>query len=391
MDSNKLKKDLFSSDLSTKLPYLNEKTTRQDRDLNLYKVDLSLTKDKSVGYKSVIRFLPTIEMDGSLGNLYVQKSMHFIDVQEPKIFRRYFDSPANFGKQCELSTLYRTLKNSSNARLVENSKCIKWKNYYFAYVQIVEDNQRPDLVGQIMVFKYGKQIFDIIKNQESGFINEPCNVFDPANGKDFVLIAKPSALSESIPDFTLSQFKSERSPMSVMKNGKMFKAPAKTYLELASENKIKKTDYPNWDVIKNNYTFDTKVQDIILEYIVEGERCKITDEDGIDRTVGKIDEYKPKELTEAEQDIIREIKRYLSGETSKEDYINYNPYNAAVLTGSTQQKDALSSADFFGEDATQKNANIEKADDPMDKPFVEKKDNDNPFGDDDDVFGDIDI
>ena len=67
-----------------------------------------------------------------------------------------------------------------------------YKENFYSYVQIIEDKQHPELEGKIMVMKYGFQIKQKIDEQLNPQIDdeEPTQIFDLFEGKDFYFIAK---------------------------------------------------------------------------------------------------------------------------------------------------------------------------------------------------------
>jgi hypothetical protein len=88
---------------------------------------------------------------------------------------------------------------------------LKYSKKYYSYVLVIEDDQQPECVGKIMIFQYGKTIKDKIQAERNGEITGvPCNVFDLAAGKDFVMLVKEiSTGDETYPDYKNSMFKPE--------------------------------------------------------------------------------------------------------------------------------------------------------------------------------------
>ena len=379
----KLKKDLFSATkLNEKFPEYSMGSKNSNNNENLYKVDLSLIKDKNEGYISTIRFLPNIKLDYSLDSNYIKRKRHFIDVKEPRQFRRYFDSPYdNFNEPCPLSKLWRDLKNSKNAKLVENSNCIKLSTRFYSYVEIIEDKQRPDLVGKIMIFEFGPQIEKIIENQKAGLIDTPCNIFDPANGKDFVLIVKQSAGRTNWGDYTQSQFKTQSSALSIMHKDKFVKAPRVTYKELAQKKEfdVNSVDNKTWETLQNEYTFSSNVQDVVMDYIINGEH--ITNDDGSKSCL--IDAFRPKKLTDKDLETITNITKLLTGQADASDF------NTSGQPYIVDRSNSINENDFL---TPQNVATTEtKADEFANIETFNKEDvtDDNPF--DDDGFGELEL
>jgi len=211
--------DFFAGKVNVKPKFL---TQSNGEDNGLYKVDLSKA-DARKGWRSVIRFLPNISENG-VGDSSITKISHYVKMSTPELSGA-FDSPRNFNPkaQCPLSNLYRTLTNSNNIVLKEKANALQYSVKDYSYVLILEDEQQPHLVGKIMIFQYGPQIKDKIIAESKGEITgEECDVFDLANGKDFVLIAKEIKSDKTdkvYPDYKTSSFKPNSSPVKLFKDG----------------------------------------------------------------------------------------------------------------------------------------------------------------------------
>lgn len=271
--------DLFDN-LDSKMGFLNEQTkTNND---GIYRIDLKLCKDKKKGYRSVIRFLPNLTKEGKVGESAIEKISHYVDIKAAKELSGYYDSPKNFGDKCALSDLYYQLMNSKNAILQERAKMLKYSRKYYSYVLILEDEQQPDLVGKIMILQYGKTIKDKISAEKNGEISGvSTNVFDLANGKDFVLLVKEiSTGDETYPDYKMSMFKPESSSLPIyFKDKGVFKnAPVA------------------------NGKIDPKAHNMIRDFL-------------LDRT-HELEEFGPKRLDEEHQSKINEIINFMTGKSS---------------------------------------------------------------------------
>ena len=68
--------ELFNGSLDSKMDFLNEQTkTNND---GIYRVDLSKSKDKKKGWRSVVRFLPNLTVDGKVGQSAIEKITHYV-------------------------------------------------------------------------------------------------------------------------------------------------------------------------------------------------------------------------------------------------------------------------------------------------------------------------
>lgn len=272
--------DLFNGSLDSKMDFLNEqKATNND---GIYRVDLSKCKDKKRGWRSVVRFLPNLTQEGKVGQSAIEKITHYVDIKNQKELSGWFDSPKNFNEKCPLTDLYYTMQNSKNAILIEKSKMLKYSKKYYSYVLVIEDEQQPELVGKILIFQYGKTIKDKIMAEKNGEISGvPCNVFDLAAGKDFVLVVKEIQTGdETYPDYKMSMFKPETSSLPIyFKEKQAFKnAPL------------------------NDGKIEASVQGKIKDFLLDREH--------------HLEEFSPKALTEEQQSKITEITNFLTGKSS---------------------------------------------------------------------------
>lgn len=294
--------DLFNGSLDSKMDFLNEQKSTTNND-GIYRVDLSKVKDKKRGWRSKVRFLPNLTKEGKVGQSAIEKITHYVDIKNQKELSGWFDSPKNFGEKCPLTDLYYTMTNSKNAILMEKAKMLKYSKKYYSYILVVEDEQQPELVGKIMIMQYGKTIKDKIMAEKNGEISGvPCNVFDLAAGKDFVMVVKEIQTGdETYPDYKMSMFMPETTSLPIyFKDKGVFKnAPlVEGKIEAGVQGKIK---------------------DILLE----------RDHD--------LEEFAAKSLTEEQHAKITEISNYLTGKASSS-------------FSSAKQESAPSSDDFSFDD-----------------------------------------
>ena len=165
---------------------------------------------------------------------------------------------------------------------MEKSKQLKYSKKYYSYVLVLEDEQQPENIGKIMILQYGKTIKDKIQAEKNGEISGvPCNVFDLAAGKDFVLVVKEIQTGdETYPDYKMSMFKPETTSLPIyFKEKGLFKnAPL-------NEGKI-----------------ETSVQGKIRDFLLERDH--------------DLEEYSPKKLSDEQQAKITEITNFLTGKAS---------------------------------------------------------------------------
>ncbi len=143
-----------------------------------------LEGDKAGNGTATIRFLPRVEGDelpwvrvfshgfqGPTGKWYIENSLTTLGEQDP------------------VSELNTTLWNSgveANKKIAQNQKR---RLSYVANVLIVSDPKHPENEGKVVLFKFGKKIFDkIMDKARPTFEDEkPVNVFDFWEGANFKL------------------------------------------------------------------------------------------------------------------------------------------------------------------------------------------------------------
>lgn len=193
---------------NTGMAALEKKSNASD---GLYRPKSQEAKDKKIGYRAVLRFLPNMKQDKTRGEFLIERHMHYVKMANYVELNGYYDSMKNFNEKCELTNTYWQLRNSTSVLENEKAELIPYTTRYYAYVQIVEDEQHPELEGSIMIFPFGKKIKEKINQEKTGEISgEPCNVFDLANGKDFILIIKEVS---GYPNYDASQFRQISSPI----------------------------------------------------------------------------------------------------------------------------------------------------------------------------------
>lgn len=304
---------LFDGSLDTKMDFLEEK--KQTNNDGIYRVDLDKVKDKKKGYRSVVRFLPNLTQEGKVGQSAIEKISHYVKIREPRELGGYYDSPKNFGEPCPLTNLFYQMQNSKNAVLIEKSKMLNYSRKYYSYVLVLEDEQQPELVGKIMVMQYGKTIKDKISAEKNGEISgEPCNVFDLAEGKDFVMIVKEiSTGDQTYPDYKMSMFKQTTSSLPIyFKDTEEFKN-----VPLNEEGKV-----------------SAKAQEKIRLFLLDRDN--------------EIEDFGPKPLTDEQHSKISEITAILLGKAS-------NSFNEAKANSASEQKPESSDFEFednFTEEST---------------------------------------
>ena len=142
------------------------------------------TVDKAGNGYAIIRFLPAAEgqdipwvrywdhgFKGPTGQWYIEKSLTSIGQNDP------------------VGELNSRLWNSGNDDDKETARKQKRRLHYVTNVYIVSDPSNPQNEGKVMIYKFGKKIFDKVMDlMQPQFPDEkPVNPFDFWDGADFVM------------------------------------------------------------------------------------------------------------------------------------------------------------------------------------------------------------
>jgi len=103
------------------------------------------------------------------------------------------DCPSSINEKSIIQDTFWKLYKSESAFDKKQSERMKRKEYYYSYVYIVKDPQRPEMEGTVQILRYPKAVKKLIDSQISPDATdielgvEPTNVFDFFQGKDFSL------------------------------------------------------------------------------------------------------------------------------------------------------------------------------------------------------------
>lgn len=274
--------NLFDMDVNdSSMSFLDKKTTNRD---GIYRPNVKDAKDKVKGYTATIRFLPNVLEDMTLGSSAIERYIHYVNLPDYEELRGYYDSQKQFGEKCPLNLLYWKLKNSKNQVDVERSELIKGSPKYYSYIEVIEDEQHPELEGKILIFPYGIKIKEKINLEREGenTTGVKCNVFDPANGKDFRLIIKEIG---GFPNYDGSSFR-EVSPL------KIYDPISKKFTPVLVERNEEKG---------KNIISNPKAQSSLFKFLT-------TRDEHVN-----LNEYLPKRWTDEERDKVERIVDILTG------------------------------------------------------------------------------
>ena len=160
------------------------------------------TVDKAGNGYAVLRFLPAAEdadlpwarywdhgFKGPTGLWYIENSLTSIGQPDP------------------VGELNSRLWNSGIEADKETARAQKRRLHYVVNALVVEDPSAPNNVGRVVLYKFGKKIFDkIMDSMQPQFPDEaPVNPFDMWQGADFTIKIRKV---EGYPNYDASSFKS---------------------------------------------------------------------------------------------------------------------------------------------------------------------------------------
>ena len=211
------------------------------KDLEFYKPYPEDGKDGV--YKSLVRFLPNVA-DATKSKIH----KYYVYLQDPSNGNGFsVDCPSTVGKKSVLKDIFWKLQNSNSAADKELSKKFSRKEDYYSLIQIVQDKNRPELEGKIMIFKFGKKLNDMIEAQLKPEYGDPVNPYDLFSGKLFSIHARKVGEWNN---YDLCSFVGERCPIEV--NGKKMEknqedmAAIVEYLKTGPQN-LGSFEYKDWD------------------------------------------------------------------------------------------------------------------------------------------------
>lgn len=208
---------------------------------------VSADKGKNGIYQSVIRFVPW----WSNPNNSIQEKWVSWLVDPVTQKGRFVDCPSSVGKPSLLQDMFWKLKKSESIQEQKKAEIFSRRHNFSTLVQIIKDEQQPELEGKIMVYRFGKKLWEKINAELKPIIGEPHNPFDLLNGKAFALVVtKVSGFN----NYDQSKFIDKVIPLCLINeagkldpiNAKTDKALVFNYLKEKSPD-LTKFGYKDWD------------------------------------------------------------------------------------------------------------------------------------------------
>jgi len=213
----------------------------------------SADKGQNGVYKSIIRFV-TWWQDPQ--HSYLDKWVCWL--VDPLTNRgRMVDCPSSVGKPSLLQDMFFKLRKSDSVQEQKKSEIFSRKHMYSAVIQVIKDDQNKDLEGKLLIFKFGKKIFEKYEAEKKPVIGEPHEPFDLLDGKVFALVITKVA---GFNNYDQSRFLDTKVPLLIPnKDGKLVpindKTPREEVFNFLKENTpdLSKYAYKEWDQEMNEY------------------------------------------------------------------------------------------------------------------------------------------
>ena len=165
------------------------------------------------------------------------------------------------------------LRNSESAVDKKMSESLKRRENFYALVQIVKDPQNRDLEGQVKVYKFGWKIKTKIEEELNPQFDEPTQVFDPFEGKNFELVISKKG---GFPNYDSSKFQGTKSPMALngeaVTNTDESRKAILEYLKDAPD--LSNFEYTPWNDEQRN-----KVMNVLSQFSSPGKSIEVLTDD----------------------------------------------------------------------------------------------------------------
>jgi len=134
-------------------------------------------------YEFIIRFIPWHKNPSkSINEKWVS---WLVDPVTQK--GRFVDCPSSVGKQSVLQDMFWKLRKSESVQEQKKADIFSRRHNFSTLIQVIKDKNQPDLEGKILVYRFGKKLWEKINAELKPIIGEPHNPFDLLAGKAFHL------------------------------------------------------------------------------------------------------------------------------------------------------------------------------------------------------------
>lgn len=206
----------------------------------IFKPDSKSGKDGV--YKAVVRFIPW-HKDAKKS---VMKKWSCWMTNPANNESKMVDCPSTIGKKSIIQDFYWKFKKSDSVAEQKLAENFSRRQRFASLVQIIKDDNNPEMVGKIMVWPYGVKIFNKLQAEMKPEFGKPHIPFDLFEGKPFLVHITQVAgynnydncrfLDEKLP-ITIDGVKMEKTQENFNK--------IKDYLETSPD--LDAYDYQEWD------------------------------------------------------------------------------------------------------------------------------------------------
>lgn len=213
----------------------------------------SADKGQNGVYKSIIRFVTWWE---DPHHSYVDKWVCWLE--DPVTQRgRMVDCPSSIGKPSPLQDMFFKLRKSESIQEQKKSEIFSRKHQYAAIIQVIKDDNYKEAEGKLLIYRFGKKIFEKYEAEKKPVIGEPHEPFDLLDGKAFALIITKVA---GFNNYDQSRFLDKKIPLLIpSEEGKLIpindKTPRETVFNFLKENSpdLNKYKFKEWDQETHDY------------------------------------------------------------------------------------------------------------------------------------------
>lgn len=263
-------RDIFSNDA-----LVGAKEQQSKGSSELYKV--SYKEGKNNIYKSIIRFLPN---PADPTKCIMEKQVSWVkNIVSGK--GMYIDDPRTRGEFSPITDMFFRFYNTGNDTYKKYAKDhLSSKIQYASLVQIIQDEQHPELQGQIKVFIYGKKIWEKLHSEQYPAMGTGINPFHPIYGRYFQIYCQAQS---GFNNFDQSGFIQNTNGNQIIPTGMYYLNSASGKMEMVTETSnqdavgewlvanapdLTKYDYQPWTEEQTNFV--NEVINISSNYLANG-------------------------------------------------------------------------------------------------------------------------
>jgi len=134
-------------------------------------------------YQSAIRFIPWYKNPSeSIAEKWVS---WLVDPVTQK--GRFVDCPSSIGKPSLLQDMFWKLKKSESIQEQKKAEIFSRRHNFATLIQVIKDENQPELEGKILIYRFGKKLWEKVNAEMKPVIGDPHNPYDLLNGKAFSL------------------------------------------------------------------------------------------------------------------------------------------------------------------------------------------------------------